>query len=129
MGHYNIKVELTGFKTESQTGVTLDVAQEAVLNFTLEVGTTEQQVVVTGEAPQVDTTTSSLGHLVNDQQIADLPLNGRNFVDLTLLQTGVTQFANNNFGTNGLFGEFYSANGVSAPLEHVHAGWGNHGKC
>ena len=85
-----------------------------MLNFTLEVGTTEQQVVVTGEAPQVDTTTSSLGHLVNDQQIADLPLNGRNFVDLTLLQTGVTQFANNNFGTNGLFGEFYSANG--APL-------------
>ena len=114
VGHYNIKVELTGFKTESQTGVTLDVAQEAVLNFMLEVGTTEQQVVVTGEAPQVDTTTSSLGHLVNDQQIADLPLNGRNFVDLTLLQTGVTQYANNNFGTNGLFGEFYSANG--APL-------------
>ncbi len=61
VGHYNVKVEMTGFKTETQTGLTLDVAQEEVVNFTLQVGTTEQQVVVTVEAPQVDTTTSSLG--------------------------------------------------------------------
>ncbi len=114
VGSYSVKAETPGFKTETQTGLTLDVAQEAVVNFTLEVGTSQQEVTVTGEAPQVDTTTSSLGHLVNDTQIAELPLNGRNFVDLTLLQTGVTQFQNNNFGTNGLFGEFYSSNG--APL-------------
>lgn len=114
VGHYDVKVETTGFQTVTQTGLTLDVAQEAVVNFTLQVGTTVQQVTVTSEAPIIDTTSSSLGRLVDDTEIADLPLNGRNFVDLTLMQTGVTQFANNNFGTNGLFGVFYSANG--APL-------------
>ncbi len=114
VGRYDVKAESTGFETVTQTGLTLDVAQEAVVNFALQVGTTAQQVTVTGEAPAIDTTSSSLGQLVNETEISDLPLNGRNFVDLTLMQTGVTPFANNNFGTNGLFGVFYSANG--APL-------------
>ena len=83
-----------------------------MVNFTLEVGSAQQRIVVTAEALQVNTITSSLNHLVNPEQIADLPLNGRNFVDLALLQPGVTQFANNNFGTNALFGEFYSSNGA-----------------
>jgi hypothetical protein len=114
IGHYNVRVEKEGFKTETQQNLTLDVAQEAVLNFAMQVGATQQQVVVTADDERVDTTSSSLGHLVDNKQIVELPLNGRNFVDLTLMQTGVTQFQNNNFGTNGLFGEFYSSNG--APL-------------
>lgn len=114
IGHYNVKVEATGFKTETQKDLILDVAQEAVVNFTMEVGGIEQQVVVTAEAARVDTTTSSLGHIVDSNQIAELPLNGRNFVDLTLLQTGITQFQGNQPGVNGLFGQFYSSNG--APL-------------
>src|ERR1700733_332949 len=114
IGHYNVKVQMTGFKTETQRDLTLDVAQEAVVNLTMEVGGVEQQVVVTAEAARVDTTTSSLGHIVDNRQVAELPLNGRNFVDLTLMQTGITQFQNNNFGTDGLFGQFYSSNG--APL-------------
>ena len=114
IGHYNVKVQMTGFKTETQRDLTLDVAQEAVVNLTMEVGGVEQQVVVTAEADRVDTTTSSLGHIVDNRQVAELPLNGRNFVDLTLMQTGITQFQNNNFGTDGLFGQFYSSNG--APL-------------
>ncbi len=113
-GRYNVKVETAGFKTETQKDLTLDVAQEAVVNFTMEIGGVEQQVVVTAESARVDTTTSSLGHIVDSNQISDLPLNGRNFVDLTLLQTGVTQFQGNQPGVNGLFGEFYSSNG--APL-------------
>jgi hypothetical protein len=114
IGSYSVKVETPGFKTETQKGLTLDVAQEAVVNFTMEVGGTEQQIVVTADAARVDTTTSSLGHIVDSNQIADLPLNGRNFVDLTLLQTGITQFQGNQPGVNGLFGQFYSSNG--APL-------------
>ena len=114
IGHYNVKVEASGFKTETQKDLVLDVAQEAVVNFTMEVGGIEQQVVVTAEAARVDTTTSSLGHIVDSNQIAELPLNGRNFVDLTLLQTGITQFQGNQPGVNGLFGQFYSSNG--APL-------------
>ena len=114
VGRYDVTVTMAGFKTETQKGATLDVGQEVVENFKLAIGTVGQEVVVTAEAVQVDTTSSSLGHIVDGRQIADLPLNGRNFVDLTMLQTGITQFSNNKFGAMALFGEFFSANG--APL-------------
>jgi hypothetical protein len=112
VGRYNVRVETAGFKTETESGIVLDVSQEAVVNFGLQIGTIQDQVVVQADEARVDTTTSSLGHVVDNQQIVELPLNGRNFIDLTLLQTGITQFQNNNFGTNGLFGEFYSSNGA-----------------
>src|ERR1700722_14172758 len=92
VGSYEITAEKTGFKTEVQTGLTLTVAQEAVANFSIQVGEMSQTVAVTAEAPLVSTTTSSLGGLVDDQRIADLPLNGRNYNDLTLLQPGITQY-------------------------------------
>jgi hypothetical protein len=114
VGRYNVKAETPGFKSEIQTGVTLDVSQEAVINFALQVGAVQDQIIVKADEARVDTTSSSLGHLVDNEQIVELPLNGRNFIDLTLLQTGITQFQNNNFGTNGLYGQFYSSNG--APL-------------
>ncbi len=75
-GHYSVKVEKEGFKTSTQSALTLDVAAQVVVNPTLEVGASTQEVTVTGEAPVVNTTTSTLGGLVNDSQIADLPLNG-----------------------------------------------------
>src|SRR3989475_6691709 len=51
VGHYDLRVESPGFKSTTQKGLVLDIGEEAVLNFTLEVGTTLQEVVVTGEAP------------------------------------------------------------------------------
>jgi len=114
IGVYSVKVEATGFRTETQKDLTLNVGQEAVVNFAMQAGAVQEQVVVQADETRVDTTSSSLGHIVDNQQIVSLPLNGRNFVDLTLLQTGVTQYQNNQFGTSALFGEFYSANG--APL-------------
>jgi len=62
------------------------------VDFTMHVGAVSQEVVVRAESSRVDTTTSSLGHIVDNTQINELPLNGRNFIDLTLLQTGITQF-------------------------------------
>ena len=62
VGAYTVKVETAGFKTETQTGLALDVAQEEVVNFTLQVGTSEQEVVVTADAPQVNTTSGAVGH-------------------------------------------------------------------
>src|SRR4029077_5494605 len=100
------------FKTSTQTGLNLDVAQELVINPTLDVGSAAQEVTVTGEAPLVNTTTSSLGGLVNDQQIADLPLNGRNFIDLTLLQAGVQENSHPVGGGAGASGTWYSSNGA-----------------
>jgi len=110
-GRYSVKVEKDGFKTETRNGLTLDVAQELAVNVGLQVGSSSQEVLVTGEAPQVNTTTSSLGGLVNDQKMADLPLNGRNYIDLSLMQTGVTQ--NKNTGTlAGMGGTTFSSNGA-----------------
>ena len=91
VGHYRVEVTKEGFSALTRTGITLEVAQEAAIDVTLQVGSTGQSVTVTGEAPLVQTTTSTIGGLVNEQQVADLPLNGRNLVDLTLLQAGVVQ--------------------------------------
>src|SRR3984957_10014278 len=90
VGNYELTAEKTGFKTEVQSGLTLTVSQQAVANFTIQVGEMSQTVAVTAEAPLVSTTTSSLGGLVDDKRIVDLPLNGRNYIDLSLLQPGVT---------------------------------------
>ncbi len=110
-GHYSVKIEKEGFKTSTQTGITLDVAQELNASVSLEVGSSAQEVVVTGEAPQVDTSTSTLGGLVNDEKVAELPLNGRNYIDLSLMQTGVTK--NQNTGQAGnMIGTTFSANGA-----------------
>lgn len=112
-GHYQVQAGHEGFKTATRTGITLEVTQQAVINFTLEVGATQQQVVVTGEAPIVNTQNATLGGLVNEQRIEDLPLNGRNYVDLSLLQPGVT--ADRNFGSGGgvSVGTSFSSNGAS----------------
>ena len=67
---------------------------------------------MTGEAPLVNTTTSSLGGLVNDQQIADLPLNGRNYIDLTMVQPGVQENTHPVGGGAGASGTWYSSNGA-----------------
>ena len=111
VGGYRVKAERAGFKTETREGLVLDVTQEAVVNFTLQVGRTEEQVVVTGEAPLVNATNSSLGGLVNSDQMADLPLNGRNYIDLTLMQSGVAKAAAIGNG-QGTTGTWFSSNGA-----------------
>src|SRR5579863_5283905 len=74
-GHYEVRVEHAGFRAETQQGITLNVDDNAVINFTLQVGATQQEVVVTAEAPLVNTSNATLGGLVNEQQMAELPLN------------------------------------------------------
>jgi hypothetical protein len=110
-GHYEVKVEKNGFQTATHPGITLDVAQELPVNMSLEVGASTQQVTVSAETVQVNTTTSDLGGLVNDAKMSDLPLNGRNYIDLTLLQTGVTQ-NRNNASLGGMSGTIFSSNGA-----------------
>src|SRR5438105_6620436 len=77
-GHYEVKAEHAGFRAETKQGLTLNVSDNAVVNFTLQVGTTIQEVTVTAEAPMVNTVNSALGGLVNEQKMSELPLNGRN---------------------------------------------------
>ncbi len=109
VGNYEVRVEHAGFEAAVRGGLTLTVSQEAVVNIALEVGAATQTVSVTGEAPLVDTTTGSLGGTVDEQKVANLPLNGRNYIDLVLLQTGVNLDANRPQGE----ATWYSSNGAS----------------
>jgi len=106
VGHYEVKGEHAGFKTETRKGITLEVTDQAVVNLIFEVGSEAQQVIVTGEASIVNTQNATLGGLVTVENIENLPLNGRNYVDLTLLQPGVNKDRNvadpgTSFSVNG----------------------------
>lgn len=88
VGRYEISVTATGFKTVRQT-ISVHVNEESRVAFSLEPGEPSATVSVPSEAGQVQLTTSTLGKVVGEQLILNLPLNGRNFYDLGLLQTGV----------------------------------------
>src|SRR5215471_6934648 len=70
VGAYEVRAELPGFRTEVRSGLTLTVSQEAVVNLTLQAGAAEQTVIVTEEAPLVNTTSGALGGLVDEQRVA-----------------------------------------------------------
>jgi hypothetical protein len=109
IGHYEVRAEHTGFETEVHTGLTLTVAQAAIVNFTLKVGATAQAVVVTSQASLVDVTSGSLGNLVSENQLVNLPLNGRNYINLALLEPGITQIINKGTGGPGMGTDFSSS--------------------
>ena len=87
-GNYEISAALAGFTTAVRSGVSMTVNRQARVDLTLSVGEISERVVVTGEAPAVDTTSSTIQGLVDEAQIRDLPLNGRSFTDLVTLQMG-----------------------------------------
>ncbi len=89
-GPYKVEVQVTNFKATTQQ-VTLQTAQVVNLEFKLQPGSTSQTIDVTAEVPIVDTSTSGIGNIVTGRQIMDLPLNGRNFVDLAETVPGVTR--------------------------------------
>ncbi len=97
-GKYQLSVTQTNFKTVQQD-ITLEVAQNANLNFALEAGAVTETVTVTTDVPQVDSGTSAIGEVIQAQQIVELPLNGRNVIELARLTPGVTQGIVGGFGT------------------------------
>ena len=109
VGTYEVRAEHAGFRSAARMGLTLSVTQEAVVNFTLEVGAVEQTVEVSAEASLVNTTSGSLGGLVDERKIGDLPLNGRNYADLILLQPGISESQNKGVGTANLGTPFISS--------------------
>ncbi len=113
-GTYTVTATKAGFQQAVRPGVELHVSEVIRLKFSLQVGSVAQSVTVEGGAPLVETTSSEIGGLVNSKQIEDLPLNGRNYIDLSLLQAGVTNSLNST-GTNGfggMTGTVYSSNGA-----------------
>ncbi len=115
VGRYEVTAAKPGFQNATRTGIHLAVAQEARIDLSLQVGTIETQIHVNSDASLVSTTTSDISGLVGEQQIKDLPLNGRSYdlllplnpgiVNLTSLKTGGTGISNsttaNNFAVSG----------------------------
>jgi hypothetical protein len=89
IGHYQLEVQAKGFQTYLREGISLDVNQTATVGIHLKLGSETQQVEVNANAALVESTVSSLGETVMEQEILDLPLDGRNFSQLGLLQPGV----------------------------------------
>ncbi|MDX1978861.1 MAG: TonB-dependent receptor [Bryobacteraceae bacterium] len=111
-GVYRITAKRTGFQTTVREGITVGVNQPARVDFLLPVQSTEQAVTVTGDAPQVNTVNATGGVTIDGRAIVELPLNGRNFVQLGTLIPGAAplpsryetqgfQAARNGFSING----------------------------
>lgn len=88
-GPYHVKGTLAGFKTFVRDGVTVAVESTARVDITLTVGGVEETVSVTAAVPLVDTSSATLGLVVDQKQVVELPLNGRNFTQLGTLMPGV----------------------------------------
>lgn len=89
VGTYVVRVSKQGFKTFSQEGISLQVDRRARVDVVLQVGTVSEQVVVKGEAPLIEASKGTLSTVVDEKRMAELPLNGRNPLELTLLVGGV----------------------------------------
>jgi len=106
-GTYSVKVSAQGFDTAVREGVVVHVQDRLSLNFSLKVGSVVEQVVVIGAEPLLQTQTADVGNVIDTRRVNDLPLNGRRYADLALLEPGVQKFyaANNpapdRFSVNG----------------------------
>lgn len=90
LGAYKIRVAHAGFKGAEQTGIVLHVADSRVINFALKVGAVTEEITVEANAIQVETTSGDLTGLIEGNQVTQLPLNGRNFMELVTLVPGVS---------------------------------------
>ena len=101
IGNYQVEVQMQGFARQVHKDLTIAVGQKHVVDFKLEVGTVTQEVTVSSSvAAQVNTTTSEVGGLVNEQQMQELPLNGRDYEQLFALVPGVQQTVGVESGAN-----------------------------
>jgi hypothetical protein len=110
IGNYRLDVAGQGFKTASETHVAVDVSSNVTRNFKLQPGSVSETVEVTSEAPLLQSQDASVGQVVNQKNVNDLPLNGRNFTFLAQLASGVNSPQADTRG-NAASGAF-SANGL-----------------
>jgi hypothetical protein len=111
VGEYEVQASMTGFQTTVRKDITLSVGSQSVVDFSLEVGQQQQTVTVEGQVSQVETTSAALSALIDQRQMRELPLNGRNFEQLIFLAPGVQQY--NTSSHTSFFGRAasYSAGG------------------
>lgn len=111
-GPYRITATAPGFKQMKREGLTLGTEQVARVDFRMEIGETRESVTVEGTGVVLDVATSAIGTLVENKRISDLPLNGRNPLDLVGLSTGI-RVQGGFGGKNGSLGNFSSNGGLA----------------
>ncbi|HEX8456788.1 MAG TPA: TonB-dependent receptor [Pyrinomonadaceae bacterium] len=111
VGNYEIRAAQQGFKPFTRERLRLAIGDAAVIDITLEVASVDTQVEVTADAELVNTQTSELSYLVNEDAIRELPLNGRNYTDLAFLQPGVITYPHRDGGSAVAHGTAASVNG------------------
>ena len=109
-GEYSVEVTAAGFRSERRTGLTIQIAQQARINFALQVGDVQQTMDVTAVAPLLQTETATLGSVVGTERTVNLPLNGRQFDDLAVLTPGVV-VSDVDLHSSSTAGALISANG------------------
>jgi len=123
-GTYDVKVEKSGFKTATRPAFELQVQQTARIDFAMEIGQVSESVEVSGSAAVLTTENATVGTVIEQRRITDLPLNGRNFLSLVALSPNVTygfspaaQAAGRQGGTRS---------GVTMSLSGSRATWSNY---
>jgi hypothetical protein len=113
VGHYELQVEAKGFRKYVQQGIILDVNETATIPIHLAVGAESQVLEVNADAQLIQGTVTSLGKTVTEREVLDLPLNGRNFTQLGLLQPGVVPLTPGLSEAGGSLraGQSYAVNG------------------
>jgi hypothetical protein len=104
VGSYRVEVEYAGFKTAVRSKVAISVADVRAVDFVLETGAISESISVEASATSIKTVGAEISGLVTGEQVRELPLNGRNFLQLTLLQPGVTANQDLNTTNKGLAG-------------------------
>ena len=99
VGHYSVRVEHAGFKSWTNPNVHLALADRQRVDVRLDIGELSQSVEVTGQPPALQTDTATIGALVDQRAVEDLPLNGRNFVSLVQLTAGATDYTGGSYST------------------------------
>ncbi|MCX6592993.1 MAG: TonB-dependent receptor [Acidobacteria bacterium] len=114
IGEYSVAVESAGFKTASRTGLQLQINEKLRVDFTMQVGQVSEKIEVTGAASTLKTDESSIGDVIEQRRIVELPINGRNVGNLAVLQAGVM------FGSRGgLDGQSGTGGGIPIPGQAI----------
>jgi len=100
-GTYDIRADLSGFKSEIKRGVEVTLGSSVKVKFELAISAVKEEIVVTAESPVVETTKASVSAGVSDRQIANLPLNGRDFTDFVVLTPGAVAADSSQSGGRG----------------------------
>ena len=119
VGEYVVNAERQGFKKAVRKGITLQVDQKALVNIRMDIGEIAESVEVVAETSLVDAGSATLGTVIENRRVSDLPLNGRNALSLTLLNAGVVSNAgptNSGFGDRGVQISSLSINGSPSSM-------------